>query len=65
MLFEPDTFGFEGLAAHANSQKLLSGAGAAGPVWVDWVSRDFFEVLRVDAARGRTFLAEEGESFGR
>ena len=55
---------FEGLAAYANYTEILSVAGGPGPVVVDYVSRDFFEVLRVDAALGRTFLPEEGQQPG-
>ena len=55
---------FEGLAAYDNERPILSVAGASGPVWVEYVSRDFFEVLRVDAAIGRTFLPGEGRRLG-
>ena len=50
----------EGLAAYRMDRVLLSAAGVSGPVWVQYVSRDYFEVLRVDAALGRTFLPDEG-----
>ncbi len=55
---------FAGLAAYLLQREILSAAGASGPVWVDYVSRDFFEVLRVDAALGRTFLPDEGRHPG-
>ena len=56
---------FAGLAAHQLATELLSAAGAFGaPVWMEYVSRDFFEVLRVDAALGRTFLPAEGQQPG-
>ena len=41
---------FEGLAAYDNAREILSAAGVpAGPVWIEDVSRNFFEVLHVDA----------------
>ena len=40
---------------------MLSAGGASGPAWVESVSRNFFEVLQVDAALGRTFLPTEGQ----
>ena len=55
---------FDGLAAHRRARELLSAAGASGPVWMEYVSRDFFGVLRVDAALGRTFLPNEGRRPG-
>ena len=56
---------FAGLAAHMIRRELLSAAGAFGePVWMEYVSRDFFEVLRVDAGLGRTFLPAEGQQRG-
>ena len=55
---------FEGLAAHSIAREILSVADAPGPVMVDSVSRDFFEVLRVDAALGRTFRPDEGRQHG-
>ena len=57
---------FEGLAAYTTggAQGFLSAADVSGPVWMEYVSRDFFEVLRVDAALGRTFLADEGRQPG-
>ena len=55
---------FEGLAAYTSNREILSAAGASGPATVEYVSRDFFEVLRVDAALGRTFLPDEGQQPG-
>ena len=55
---------FEGLAAHSLAREILSAAGTPGPVMVTYVSRNFFEVLRVDAAPGRTFLTDEGRQPG-
>ncbi|MEE8131216.1 MAG: ABC transporter permease [Vicinamibacterales bacterium] len=54
----------EGLAAYRFEREFLSTTGAAQPVWVEYVSRDFFEVLRVDASLGRTFLPDEGRQPG-
>ena len=52
---------FEGLAAHTLADELLSIDGrAAERIWIEYVSDNYFDVLRVDAARGRTFLAGEG-----
>ena len=51
---------FEGLAAYDSAGEILSAAGVSGPVSVEYVSPDFFDVLRVDAALGRTFLPEDG-----
>ena len=56
---------FEGLAAHHIESEQLSGAGVSGTnVRIEYVSRDFFDVLRVDAALGRTFLSDEGRHPG-
>ena len=56
---------FEGFAAYDNAREMLSVAGGvAGPVWIEYVSRDFFDVLQVDAALGRTFLPHEGHQPG-
>ena len=54
---------FEGLASYATNMRLLSAAGD-GPAFAAYVSRDFFDVLRVDAELGRTFQAEEGRQPG-
>ena len=55
---------FDGLVAYHNAREILSAPGDPGPVSVEYVSRDFFEVLRVDAALGRTFLPDEGRQPG-
>ena len=55
---------FQGLAAHDLSRALLSADGASGPVFVEYVSPDFFEMLQVDAGLGRTFLPLEGRQPG-
>ena len=55
---------FEGLSAYTNALEILSAASASGPVGVEYVSRDFFEMLKVDAALGRTFLPDEGRQPG-
>ena len=52
---------FEGLAAHAVADELLSiDGGAAERIWIEYVSDNYFDVLQVDAEHGRTFLADEG-----
>ena len=55
---------FDGLVAYDVSPQILSADGFSGPVAVEYVSRNFFEVLRVDAALGRTFLPDEGRQPG-
>ena len=50
----------EGLAAYDSAGEILAAAGVSGPVSVEYVSHDFFEVLRVDAALGRTFRPDDG-----
>lgn len=55
----------KGLAAHALSEGLLSiDGGAAERIWIEYVSDNYFDVLQVDAAHGRTFLAGEGHRPG-
>ena len=55
---------FEGLAAHGVNREVMSARGVGEPVWIEYVSRDFFGVLRVDAVLGRTFLPDEGRQPG-
>ncbi len=55
---------FGGLAAYQPVRELLSTGNAAEAVWVEYVSANYFEVLQVDAARGRTFLPTEGRQPG-
>ena len=56
---------FEGLAAHTSAEELLSmDGGAAERVWIEYVSDNYFDVLEVDAAHGRTFLPGEGRRPG-
>ena len=56
---------FDGLAAHYLAEPLLSMDGrAAERVWIEYVSDNYFDVLQVDAERGRTFLPEEGRRPG-
>ena len=55
---------FEGLAAHTLADELLSVDGrGAERIWIEYVSDNYFDVLQVDAERGRTFLPTEGR-FG-
>ena len=56
---------FEGLAAHTLAQELLSIDGrAAEQIWIEYVSDNYFDVLQLNAVRGRTFLPEEGRRPG-
>ena len=56
---------FDDLAAHTLGEPLLStDGGAAERVWVHYVSDNYFDVLQVAAARGRTFLPGEGSRPG-
>ena len=56
---------FDGLAAHTAAQELLSLDGrAAERVWIEYVSDNYFDVLQVEAERGRTFLPGEGRRPG-
>ena len=56
---------FEGLAAHTSTEELLSiDGGAAERIWIEYVSDNYFDVLQVDAERGRTFLPGEGREPG-
>jgi putative ABC transport system permease protein len=50
---------FEGLAAGDETRMTLSGAGEATRILVEMVSAAYFPLLRVDAALGRTFAADE------
>ena len=52
---------FEGLAAYAMAEGLLSiDGGAAERIRIEYVSDNYFDVLQLDAELGRTFLADEG-----
>ena len=56
---------FDGLAAHTAAEELLSLDGrAAERVWIEYVSDNYFDVLQVEAERGRTFLPGEGRRPG-
>ena len=55
---------FMGLAVYQPERELLSTGNAAEAVWVEYVSGNYFEVLQVSAARGRTFLPAEGHQPG-
>ncbi len=56
---------FDGLAARSLAQPLLSIDGrAAERVRVEYVSDNYFEVLQVNAARGRTFLPGDASRPG-
>ena len=56
---------FEGLAAHAVAEELLSIDGrAAERIQIEYVSDNYFDVLQLNAVRGRTFLPGEGRRPG-
>lgn len=50
---------FSGLAAYATAPMALAGEGAPTVTWGAVVSGDYFQVLGVEAALGRTFRPEE------
>ena len=50
---------FEGMAAADETRMTLSGAGEATRILVETVSASYFPLLRVNAAAGRTFVADE------
>jgi putative ABC transport system permease protein len=50
---------FEAIATYANSPLTLTGAGDAARIAGVPVTSDFFRVLRVNAATGRTFVADD------
>jgi predicted permease len=56
---------FSGLAAYGINQFRLGGAGEVEQVWGEVVSGNYFDVLGVQAHRGRTFLPEEDQVIGR
>ena len=56
---------FDDLAAQSLAGPLLSvGGRPAERVWIEYVSDNYFDVLQVAAARGRTFLPGEGSRPG-
>ena len=56
---------FDGLAAHTLAEELLSiERRAAEQIWIEYVSDNYFDVLQLNAVRGRTFLPEEGRRPG-
>ena len=56
---------FSGLAAYTIRQFRLGDANEVEYVWGETVSADYFDVLGVRPALGRTFVAEEGQQPGR
>jgi predicted permease len=52
---------FTGLAAYGIRQYKLGGANEVEQIWGEAVSGNYFDVLGVPPALGRTFLAEENE----
>src|SRR5688572_5821384 len=55
---------FSGLAAYHIEQFKLGGAEDVEQVWGEAVSGNYFELLGVNAIRGRTFLPEEDQTPG-
>ena len=55
---------FAGLAAYGHGQFRLGGAEQVELVWGEVVSGNYFDVLGVGAAQGRTFIAEEDVTPG-
>ena len=55
---------FSGLAAYSVEQFKLGGAEDVEQVWGEAVSGNYFDLLGVSAARGRTFLPEEDQNPG-
>jgi predicted permease len=50
---------FSGLAAYAQRPMSLTVNGESNRVWSEFVSGNYFDVLKANAVLGRTFLAEE------
>jgi predicted permease len=59
---QPDIF--SGLAAYNIEQFKLGGAEDVEQVWGEAVSGNYFELLGVNASKGRTFLPEEDQTPG-
>ncbi|HEX7318026.1 MAG TPA: ABC transporter permease [Pyrinomonadaceae bacterium] len=55
---------FNGLAAYSVDQFKLGGAEDVEQVWGEAVSGNYFELLGVNAFKGRTFLPEEDQTPG-
>ena len=64
LLFRDQPEIFSGLAAHNIDQFKLGGAEEVEQVWGEMVSGNYFELLGVNAIRGRTFLPEEDQTPG-
>jgi len=55
---------FSGMAAHTTAPMALAATGQPEIVWGQLVSGNYFSLLGVEAALGRSFLPEEDEAFG-
>ena len=64
LIFRDQAEIFSGLAAYSIEQFKLGGAEDVEQVWGEAVSGNYFELLGVNAARGRTFLPEEDQTPG-
>jgi putative ABC transport system permease protein len=60
LAFREQDRAFEATATYANAPLTLTGAGDAARIAAAPVTPDFFRVLRVNAAAGRTFVANDG-----
>jgi len=57
--YRDGTAAFSGLAAYAQRPMSLTVNGQSNRVWSEFVSGNYFDVLKVNPALGRPFLAEE------
>jgi macrolide transport system ATP-binding/permease protein len=64
LLFRDQPEIFSGLAAYHIEQFKLGGAENVEQVWGEVVSGNYFELLGVNAIKGRTFLPEEDQTPG-
>lgn len=64
LIFREQSEIFSGLAAYSINQFKLGGAEDVEQIWGEAVSGNYFELLGVNASRGRTFLPEEDQTPG-
>lgn len=57
--YRDETTAFSGLAAYAQRPMSLTVNGQSNRVWSEFVSGNYFEVLKANPALGRPFLSEE------
>ncbi|HWG38036.1 MAG TPA: ADOP family duplicated permease [Terriglobales bacterium] len=63
LAFRDHNRSFDGLAAFSITQVGLEAGGQAAPVWVEEVSGNYFDVLRLQPARGRLLRASDEHGF--